>query len=436
MIANLLLTDTLSVVDDRICQPPTMQPADLGDLLAVVAEKLRKDGVLMLSGRWADYVTPAQEAGGDDGNPAAVRAGDWGARIVKGDTWIRWTSGDHAIWTCELDAIEPGSKDAPLVDADPVVTAAQFHLWRETTGVPWVGTPGMTGNALLIDGWKAMNPKAVAPFWSKSGIWYPMQDRPAWPFGEIEQPYTTAKWSRDYSGPMHGYDLNKAYLSAYQVAELPLGELTLHKAGPGTDVFDGSPGIWRVMLSPWHYDQLLPDPAGYGPVLDDGSRWVTTPTLTLLQQLTDRGDYDGFTVIEWWGLSPGRRVTRKWAELINDMTIAARPPLAAAAKQVYKQTYGMWSRKGRIARPDWRAFIIATARVNLWRKMDAAYRDGALTLATCGQSGQVPVRVEVDCVLYADGGWKWDTYPPAGFRLDPSGQKLGHFKPYEPKDRS
>jgi hypothetical protein len=442
MIANLLLAANLSVVDDRICPPPTMEPHDLGDLLSIVAEKIRPDGVLMLSGPWARYITPIAEAGGPQGSPTAVTAGDWTARVVDGDTWIRWRGPDkHAIWTCEIDAIPPGGKDSPLIDDNPVVTAANFHTWHETTGVPWVGTPGMTGNALLVDGWRQMNPKAEEPFWSKPGIWYPMEEHPAWPFGEIEQPFTPGKWSRDHDGPLHGYDLNKAYLSAYAVVELPVGSLTHHKSGAGGDAFDGSPGIWRVKLSPWQYVDLLPDPAGYAPTLEDGSRWLTTPTLTLLQQLTERGDYGGFEVLEYWGLGAGRRVTRKWAELINDVASAGRPVVAYAAKQVYKQTYGMWARSGRVARPDWRAFIIATARCNLWRKMDKALRTNIMgvqqtlqTVSFTEAAEQAPMRVETDCVFYA-GITNWERDAPPGFKLDESGIKLGHFKPYTMEER-
>ena len=437
---NLLLAADCSVVDSVICPPPTVRPADLGDLLSVVAERLEPGGVLMLHDGWAtDYLTPYAEQGGDQ-EPATLHAGDWSARVRRDDVWIRWTADKHSIWTCELSAVEPGGKSAPLVASNPIVTASQFTEWERATGVPWVGTPGMSGNALLVDGWREMNPKASEPLWRRNGIWYPLESNPVWPFGHIEQAYTPAQWYRDYSGPMHGYDLNMAYLSAYQVVELPVDALDHHTVtGPGADPFDPRiGGVWRVMLSPWLHGDVLPDPAGYAPALEDGSRWLTTQTLTLLQQLTDRGDYGGFTVLEWWG-APARRVTRKWASLIHDLITAGRPPLSTAAKLAYKQAYGMWVNPGRVNRPEWHYALIAQARTNLWRKMDTAYRGAASTLSGRGNHQEppanyaAPVRVETDCIFYA-GITDWERDAPYGLKLDESGAKLGHFKPYVPKE--
>jgi hypothetical protein len=432
-VKNLLLADDHTVSDQLIGPPPTHRPEDLGHLLDVVAEPLESGGVLMLSGQWAAYVTPVQEAGGTQDSPVTHQAGDWRARVVEGDTWIMWAHPDkHKIWTCEVDALEPAGKDTPLVSDNNTVTALNFALWTSLTGVPWVGTPGMTGNALLVDGWREANPKAPAPRWHDS-------PQARWPYGNIEQPYTAMKWSREIpggDGSVHGYDLNKAYLSAYKVAELA-GNALVHHVRPEFDRKEG--GIWRVSLSPWRYEHLLPDPAGYEPELEDGTRWITTPTLTLLEDLTIRGDYGGFTIHEAW-TAPARRITRKWADLIDDIAGAAREPLNTAAKKVYKQTYGMWARPTRVYRPDWHYTIIAVARANLWRKIDVAYRtspmNGALTSRTITGVGQgrVPVRIETDAVFYESQG-PWESTAPPNFKLDPTGIKLGHFKPAEDKTR-
>ena len=164
---NLLLADDCSVVDSVICPPPTMQPADLGDLLSLVGERLVTDGVLMLSGSWSRYVNDYAMQGGPQDAAVPLRAGDWSARVVQGDTWIRWTGPNRgdAIWTAEVDAIAPGSRDCPLIADNPIITASRMASWHQITGVPWVGTPGMAGNALLVDGWQKMNPKSAEPFW-------------------------------------------------------------------------------------------------------------------------------------------------------------------------------------------------------------------------------------------------------------------------------
>lgn len=437
---NLLLADEYSVADDRICPPPTMQPEDLGHLLDTVADRLDHGGVLMLSGTWAHYVAGYQEDAGPQGEPTHVHAGDWSAKVVDGDVWIMWSHTHHKIWTCEVDALEPRGKDTPLIDANPVLTARNFAQWTDVTGTPWVGTPGMTGNGLLIDGWPLLNPKAGQPRWHASGVWAPTAGAAdvQWPYGNIEQALTPRQWQRDYKGNLHGYDLNKAYLSAYKVVELA-GDALEHRKHQEFDRKRG--GIWRVELSPWTYGHLLPDPAGYAPELDDGTRWLTTPTLTLLDDLERRGDYGGFAVRESW-TSPARRITRKWADLIDDIAGAARDPLSYAAKQVYKQTYGMWARRTRVYRPDWHYSIIAMNRANLWRKMDKAARYESLygkVLPSLTQRDQLdhvpyaPVRIETDAVFYEgsrDSTWE-DMGAILGFKLDPSGQKLGHFKPVE-----
>lgn len=426
---NLMLADDFSVTDDRICPPPTVRPEDLGHLLDIVADRLESGGVLSLSGAWATYVTPYAEQAPD--TPTATQAGDWSARIAADDTWIMWSRGKHRLWTCETDALEPHGKNTPLADDNPMITAMNMHTWTDTTGYPWVGTPGMTGNSLLIDAWPDLSPKTRTPRFHDS-------PQGQWTFGLIEQAYGPVQWSREdtASGPLHGYDLNRAYLSAYNTAELATETLVRPMGQP--EKFDPRRGgIWRVELAPWRFGHLLPDPAGYAPALPDGTRWLTTPTLTLLQQLFDRGDHGGFTVQESW-TAPAGRITRKWAELLDDVAVAAREPLATAAKQVYKQTYGMWARPARVYRPDWHYSIIALSRANLWRKMDAAYRTspmtGALsarTITAVGQ-GQAPVRVETDCVFYAAQG-SWESTAPANFKLDETGIKLGHFKPYQPK---
>lgn len=439
---TLLLAVDCSVMDDVISVPPTYEPHDLGELLDRVAERLDDDGVLILSGPWARYVQPFWEQGGTE-RPVTLHAGDWHAGVMEGDAWIRWTHADrHTIWTCDNDRLPPGGRNSPLIADQPMLTALNMAQWVKVTGVPWVGTPGMAGNALLVDGWEQMNPKAPAPRWNTSGVYLPhaaaQGDR--WIYGHIEQAYTPRQWSRPSMDAVHGFDLNKAYLSAYSVIELPTAPLERHRHPDRAQTFDPKEGgIWRVELSPWNYGHLLPDPAGYAPELDDGTRWLTTPTLTLLQQLTDRGDYGGFTIREAW-TAPTRRITRKWAELINDMVGAAREPLNYAAKQLYKQTWGMWANPGRVHRPDWHYSIIAQSRANLWRKIDTGMRSDAhgthrtLSAVSPEEAAYAPVRVETDCVFYPDLNDTWEWVGQTNrFRLDPSGIKLGHFKPYEPK---
>lgn len=407
----LTLTEKHSMADDRICPLPTRRPRGVGELLEAVSEKLEDGGVLALSGDWTAYI-PAVVVSGESGvswelTEPAARGRRWTATVQAGDTWIRWRRDDgRSLWMADLDGMEAGGRSTPLVDGDPYTTAIRWHQWATLTGRPWIGTPGMTGNDLLINAWC----RGAAPRW---------QDRDyAGITGECERPYSARRWSVEHSGPVVGYDVNKAYLSAYQSAELAADALE-HAVRPGLDRSRG--GFWRVQLEPWA-DGRLPDPAGYGHVLEDGTRWLTTPTLALIEDLTEAGRHGGYSILEAY-TAPARRITRTWAErirdIIHDTTGADMPHLAAAAGRVYKATWGMWARPtGRIRRQDWHHTILATARMTLWRKIDRYAQ----------QEDRWPVRIETDAVFYPCDGRPWRDQAPRGMRLDDSGMKPGAFK--------
>lgn len=416
---NLLLATDCSVMDDKIGPPPTHIPTNLGALLDLVAERLESGGVLALSGEtWSSIlhcaVPDEQWWSGrpEDEWATEVTAGSWTARVQPEDIWIRWTRDDRSIWTVDLDVIEPGGRSAPLIHSNPIVTAMQLHRWTETTGHNWIGTPGMTGSALLVDGW-GEHRASYTPRW---------QTRLPWPYGDIEVPYTPMQWYREYDGPIHGYDANKAYLSSLVNVELPADDLQ-HRRRPTFDPKEG--GVWRVDLAPWHRSAELPDPAGYGHVQDDGTRWLTTPTMTLIHQLAERGDHMGYTTLESW-TAPARRITRHWAQRLSEIIALSDSPLPAAAGRVYKETYGMWRRQsGRVRRPDWHYATVAMARANLWRKMDKFSRE----------QHRYPVRIETDALFYPTApGTPWADAAPGGMRLDPSGKQLGAFKPVPMKE--
>lgn len=409
---TMFLSDEMSMTDDVRRPPASFQPTALGDLLDVVAERAADGAVLHLAGAWAKYVAPYADRGGEDA-PTDATAGAWSARIAFGDTWIRWTRGTgkarRTLWTCELDAIEPGGRDTPLIREDPAESAHLLANWAVLTGTPWVGTPGMTGNALL----KAQFPAVgkTAPKWKAA-----VSD---WGLGDIERAYGPAQWSRAAPATgryRHAYDLNKAYLGALTNVELAWDDL----APSGPREFDKRlGGLWRVELSPWTGHATLPDPAGYAPLLDDGTRWVTTPTLALLDQLTEDGEYGGFAVREA-RTAPARRITRGWAKPLTDLITHGSPELAAAAGRVYKSTYGMWRRPSSlIHRPDWHYSVIALHRANLWRK-----------LWTAKAAGYLPAALDAtDAVVYASDHEDWAAAAPHTFTLDPTGRKLGAWKP-------
>lgn len=408
---TLLLADRYSVADRTTCPPPSIPPESLAELLDTVSRRMVSGGVLMLSHPWDAYLQDIPIPHNHAGDTAInVQVGErWKARTVPGDAWIRWTRDDtgHTLWTAAIDQETPRGRSTPLIDDVPVVTASNMAIWREITGQTWIGTPGMTGCAMLRDHYPE---GAHQPYWAP---------KTPWTYGDIETDYGPRQWSRQPDGTMEfGYDLNKAYLAALKGAELPVDKL---EPRPDLKEFDRSlGGIWRVDMAPWT-DPNLPDPAGYGHVLPDGTRWLTTPTLHLVTQLTDAGRHGGFAVREA-RVAKSARVTRGWAEKVQKVIACTdMPDIARAAKRVYAETYGMWRRDtGRITRADWHYTIIALARCNLWRKIDQ--------FAQC--SGRYPHRIETDALFYAGGDDDtWDSLVPAGMIVDKNGVQLGAFKP-------
>lgn len=410
LMRNLLLADRRSVRDDTLCPPPAVPPQSLVELLDTVASSMQPGGVLMLSAPWDTYLEDIplpREAPVDKQVDVQVGENRWTARMYPGDIWIRWTQPDsgHYLWTAEIDGELPGHRSAPLIDADPTITALNFHSWTRATGCNWTGTPGMTGCSLLRDGYPE---GAYTPHWAPKG---------EWKYGDIEQPYLPTQWSRDPDGPLeYGYDANKSYLSTLKTIDLPADALTPERR----TTFDPSlGGLWRCDIAPWHREKELPDPAGYAPALPDGTRWLTTPTVQLLEDLHTAGEHGGYAIFEA-RIAPTRRITRQWGETLHSAIKSGNPAMAKAAQRVYNETYGMWRRKGgRISRPDWHYSVIALDRANRWRKMNQY-----------AKAGRLPTRIETDALFYcSDADTAWVDAAPEGMKLDTTGIKLGHHKP-------
>lgn len=236
-------------------------------------------------------------------------------------------------------------------------------------------------------------------------------------------------WSRPAVGGaryVHGFDRNGAYLAAAGSVELPAGAAE-HVERP---TFDRStPGYWRVTLpQPHALDPLLPDPFRPQPAdrrrgNDDGTRWVTTPTATLLGDITG----DDVAAIEAWIWPEHRRYLRRWQTQLRDARTSAlndHGPCAAAVLAAVKATYR--EGVGRLAstrrskdpttdplyQPYWRSAVIATARANLWR----ALRKFAVR----------PIAVDVDAAWFPSD--EPDPERLAELRGIPLGDGLGEWR--------
>jgi len=217
------------------------------------------------------------------------------------------------------------------------------------------------------------------------------------------------------------FDARKAYLGAWQSALFAGTQLTR-----GPKEFDKKlSGWWFVELEPWaHHD--IPDPAGY---LAHGraatNRWITTPTLQLIDQLTRHQKYPhgGYRILES-RVAPGTQLLRPAATRLREiiMSPTSLPCLVDAAKHVYTKTGGMMASPGGLMyRLDWFATIKAHARLVQ-----------ELKIISAADSGWFPASVDTDAITYHG-----DT---AGIPADlarhfPQGDALGTWRYYPVQDR-
>lgn len=282
---------------------------------------------------------------------------------------------------------------------------ARFDAWKARTGSAWHGTPGVAGVTLM-----RANAAGV-----KSAASGRRQLTPRWILDNLPgEPTAWAKKERDYTADWspaslelgahrHAYDTNMAYLAAAQVARLARGGLEhMPKLLADERRERHLAGYFLADLDPWQ-DGRLPDPAGYpgrSKRLESDyylkrSRWVTGPTLDLLDELREAGVYGGYTILDAWA-APGFTLLRPWAELLRDVITEARgagdDATVTAGKAAYREGLGMLARPGGlIYRPDWFCGVVAQTRANFWRK-----------LRTTGtRTGHWPVALDVDAVTYA-----------------------------------
>lgn len=225
---------------------------------------------------------------------------------------------------------------------------------------------------------------------------------------------------------VHGYDRNAEYLGAARTAELGMGEAS-HVSGPLP--FDAqTAGLW--LIDPGRAGFVsLPDPAG--PESVTGPRWMTTPGVAYL---VERG-YEVHPR-EAWLWAEKSRYLDKWAERLtlarSNLSAGLSSPdkdaVLAAVKATYSETLGRlaasYSADGSdpLFRPDWRAFVMDAARVNLHR-----------SLVKVGDAdSRFPLLVYRDLVVYGtdeqDPSWMRNPQGTAPPHLTLSGQ-VGKWKP-------
>lgn len=324
----------------------------------------------------------------------------------------------------------------PFAPVGMIDMAPMHAWWHELTGSAYRGTPGMAGTAILRD--------QLARAARKPGVreptWHPTQpeETPGY-----ELPFTLDQWQaptgdgpdKDYASRQwayeHGYDVVGQHLAAMGTVEV--SAFTLRHTG-AVEFDSKRAGWWLIRSAPW-WDPRLPDPMGYTNAGTELERWVTTPTVKLLADLSALGVHGGFQVLDSWTGPGTRRVLKPFSDTLrNALHVLARvehdpmltgwqkrhlPLLRKGFKQCYAETFGLLGRAGgRIHRPDWHHAIVAEARSNLWRKL---YRNA--------NSGRWPLRVDHDNVWYGhDSADPVATCPEAFILAEPDQYRLGRFK--------
>nr|WSW49508.1 helix-turn-helix domain-containing protein [Streptomyces sp. NBC_01001] len=259
-----------------------------------------------------------------------------------------------------------------------------------------------------------------------------------------------------------GIDVNMAFAAAANRLPVGLGTAT-HRTGPRFD--PKLPGCWLADLSSITLDPRLPSPFTPHGRPPTGPAWYATPTLAYAQELghdvdpteawlrLDHGPYldawytrlrDAYmATMADLGITsalPEPEFLAAMAELQQHSDPVLKPVLSAIKSTVKggigklrERPQGAGYRPGEpwpaLERPTWRpdirAAVISTARVNMHRKMNK--------LATA--AGQYPIAVLSDCAVYlSDGPSPLDFLPrtpegkplPGGFRLGVSPGMVKH----------
>lgn len=440
---TLGLSEGFCVMGDG--RPRTVAPrwweGGLGALLTRLAPHYGPEGVLVLDRSAAvalDLPVDGPHIRGID-HPAlddATRAG-WSHSGRLSDWTHFWGPDRPSLYVC-IEPLLSVEFNADGVAADSPFWRSEFHdtvrsldLWHQLAGVPWRGSPGMAGMAILKRYAQADNPQrnVYGPTWKPTGLWLPdALDEQPYRLGDFRNPPV-----EDGVWWMHGYDQNRAYIAAAMLVE-PAAHTLKHTGRIAFSRRLG--GAWECELAPWN-DRRMPDPAGYreGENRAGGRvRWLTTERVALLEQLTAEGVYGGVRILDSYTAPAKKGVLRPWAERMRDMYVYKDPhgrvltlPVAdqirvqIMTKEVGRRTLSMLTSPGNwCTRPDWWYSTVALQAANLWRK---GWQIGKA-------ENRWPFAIDVDNVYYASRDRDAEASIPVALvdLLDPTGEKLGGYK--------
>lgn len=424
--------------------PPDWSSKGLGAFLDRVAARSDTQAVVLLDGRSARMVgLPATPDEIPDTSAAAEDARAAGWKVNRLDSWTTFYGKNRPTLRVGImsmmDPAEFGLASPKLAD-----TTALLAEWHKRTGAAYNGGPGASGCSILSDVYPRAG-KGIKPAW-KPMRKFGTGDREvaAGPVDAEEDDYHVERpgdW-RAPRGPAwkwaHGYDFNRAYVSACMSVRLCPYELK--RTGRRCEWSAERAGWWEVDLPSWPL-RHVPDPAGYDPTGKARAvRWVTGPTMSLLHELQEQGVYGEIRILDSW-TGPAKELLKPWAVRMRDAWDGCPRPRCAEIKdaggrdedlcqvcQVVKAsgraTLGMiGSETNWIYRPDWWHGVKAQFRVNLWRKI---WRIGGGP----NGPGPWPLWIDVDNVWYGSDIADPRVACPGGIKIGPG---LGMAKPKRSK---
>jgi hypothetical protein len=395
--ATIITSDAVYLDGER----PRLLPGDwavagLGALLRRVAARTgTREGVLILDRVAAlDLGIPVDEVIDDPkamqtvGDMLAVAVGDsgWRCRSVKSWTTLR----ADGLPTMQLGILPWMRADTFGLqvgdfDTDPGATADALGLWWELTGSAYLMSPGVAALRVLQD---MVRGGRLKPAWKSEPPCPGVEHRWA--------PWVRPPMLTGFQEPVTVYDKRRAGLAAAASAEVCIG----HLKPTGARAFDRRlAGWWQIEVPAWN-DDRLPHPCGPDVVAGD-VRWVTTPTLWLLDDLAQLGRTGIARVVNSY-TGTGRRLFRYWAQRMEQAWQAAsrlESPVGDAVAETVKrgaarEAHGMMAAgTGAIQREDWHHTITAVKRCNMFRAIDRVLAMG----------GPTPMMVDDDAVIYQHG---------------------------------
>lgn len=435
---------------------PDAFAAGLAGVLDAVAPNFVGEGVVILGSGAVALCgmrrSPADDdAIDDDVFLAELARGGWQCNRLS--DWSTCTKAGlskvHVLNTAVLDTSNT-AETFPLYTGYPPDLVARLKLWHNTTGSAWRLGPGAAGLAVMgrLDRSRVARKGNIPTTWKVTRA----KDGPDDGFEDCYRRSTWVAPRPEHPLPyLHCFDNIRAYIAAAMLCEV--SPHTLKHTGKA--LFDKRrAGWWLVELAPWTLPHM-PDPAGYVPDPTYTSptgierpkavRWVTTPTLELLEGATAEGVYGGARILDSW-TGPARDYPlRAYAERMRDayalLDVDTGRPLApdpanagallSALKIVGHKAFGALDSSSSWAyRPHWWYSIVALDRCNRWRKM---WRVGQ-------QTGIWPAWIETDAVWYPSAhadpieaakelSWIAPGGKPTGIVIDTTGQQLGAFTP-------